>query len=287
MARPHFLRHLSATRSSATEVGLTMQTGEHPEPALATNDIDRTKDSPEDTAVALVEAAEAEAAAVEAQAAAARARAIRLREQTVAKHDLCVGTDTADPDPDGVDAAIDTPATNSRMPRRRRLRRPTSKAMAVGAAIILIAASLALTGYFVWADRIASQKRQRSAEFAAAARQNVMTLMSLDFNKTQEDMQRISDNATGSFKQHFPVVALQLTNGLQRSKVVTTVSVNDVAVESMTDNSAVVLVAATTQAKTPDDPQPNGQQQQQTWHIVLTLLRDKGQPKMSNVEFVQ
>jgi Mce-associated membrane protein len=159
--------------------------------------------------------------------------------------------------------------------------------MAVGAAIIVICASLVLSGYFVWVDRVASQKRQRSTEFAAAARQDVMTLMSLDFNKTKEDMQRISDNTTGNFKEHFPVVALQLTNGLQRSKVVTTVSVNDVAVESMSDNSAVVLVAATTQAKSLDNPQPNDNQQLQSWHIVLTLLRDKGQPKMSKVEFVR
>jgi Mce-associated membrane protein len=264
-----------------------MTTDRRPEPVLETNDFDLTTDSPDDTAVALVEAAEAEAAAVEAQAAAARARAIRLRQQAEANHDLSVNTDSADDaEPDGDGAAIDTP-TDSHVTRRRRLRRPTMKAMAVGAAIILICASLALTGYFVWVDRIAWQKRQRSAEFAAAARRDVMTLMSLDFNKTKEDMQRISDNTTGSFKQHFPLVALQLTNGLQRSKVVTTVSVNDVAVESMTDNSAVVLVAATTQAKSPDDPHPNDQQQRQTWHIVLTLLRDKGQPKMSNVEFLQ
>jgi Mce-associated membrane protein len=251
-----------------------MTSGERPEPALETDDVDRTTDLPEDTALALAEAAEAEAAAVEAQAAEARARAVRLRRQ-------------AEADADGDDAVIDAPATGSRMPRRWRLRRPTSKTMAVGAAIIVICASLALTGYFVWVDRIASQKRQRSAEFAAAARQDVMALMSLDFNKTKEDMQRISDNTTGSFKEHFPVVALQLTNGLQRSKVVTTVTVNDVAVESMTDNSAVVLVGATTQAKSPEDPQPNDKQQLQTWHIVLTLLRDKGQPKMSKVEFVQ
>jgi Mce-associated membrane protein len=264
-----------------------MTSGERPEPALEADDVDLTADSPKDTAFAVAEAAEAEAAAVEAQAAEARARAVRLRRQAEADHHHSVDTDTTDGDPDGDDAVIDAPATGSRMPRRWRLRRPTSKTMAVGAAIIVICASVAVTGYFVWVDRVASQKRQRSAEFAAAARQDVMTLMSLDFNKTKEDMQRISDNTTGSFKEHFPVVALQLTNGLQRSKVVTTVSVNDLAVESMSDNSAVVLVAATTQAKSPDDPQPNDKQQLQSWHIVLTLLRDKGQPKMSKVEFVQ
>jgi Mce-associated membrane protein len=251
-----------------------MTSGECPEPAIEADDVDLSADSPKDTALALAEAAEAEAVAVEAQAAEARARAVRLRRQAQA-------------DADGDDAAIDAPATGSVMPRRRRLRRPTTKTMAVGAAIIVICASFALTGYFVWVDRVASQKRERSAEFAAAACQDVMTLMSLDFNKTKEDMQRISDNTTGSFKEHFPVVALQLTNGLQRSKVVTTVSVNDVAVESMSDNSAVVLIAATTQAKSPDNPQPNDKQQLQSWHIVLTLLRDKGQPKMSKVEFVQ
>jgi Mce-associated membrane protein len=264
-----------------------MTTGERREPALDTKDLDPAKDPPQNTALALAEAAEAEAAAAEAQAAAARAHATRLRQQAEAKPDSSIDTDTAGAGPGDDDTVIDAPAADSRVPRRRRLRRPTTKAIAVGAAIILICTSLALTGFFVWADRIASQKRQRTAEFAAAARQDVVTLMSLDFNKTKEDMQRISDNSTGSFKQHFPLVALQLTNGLQRSKVVTTASVNDVAVESMTDNSAVVLVAATTQAKTPEDPQPNDQQKRQTWHLVLTLIRDNGQPKMSNVEFVQ
>ena len=249
--------------------------------------LDPTTDPPQNTALALAEAAEAEAAAAETQAAAARAHAIRLRQQAEAEPDGAVDPDAADADPGGDGAAIDAPVNHSRAPRRRRLRRPTTKAVAVAAAILLICASLALTGFFVWSDRGESQKRQRTAEFAGAARQDVMTLMSLDFDKTKEDMQRISDNSTGNFKQHFPVVALQLTNGLQRSKVVTTVSVNDVAVESMTDNSAVILVAAMTQAKTPDDPQPNDQQQRQTWHIVLTLVRDNGQPKMSNVEFVQ
>jgi Mce-associated membrane protein len=240
-----------------------MTSGERLEPGPDAKDLGVTVDPPDDSGVALAEAAEKAAAAVEAQAAAARAHADRLRRQVEAR------------------------ATGGRAPRRARLRRPTNKAVTFAAAIILICTSLALTGLLVWGDHVAGQKRQRSAEFAAAARQDVMNLMSLDFNKTKEDMQRISDNSTGSLKQHFPLVALQLTNGLQRSKVVTTVTVNDVAVESMTGNSAVVLVAATTQAKAPDDAAPNGQQQRQTWRIVLTLLRDNGQPKMSNVEFVQ
>lgn len=260
-----------------------MTNDERPEPTPETDDAALEPDSIADTATAMAEAAEAEAAAVEAQAAAARARADRLRRQAEGNHDHSGDADAAETDDEA--AVVDAPATGNRGPR---LRRPTKRAAALGGAILVICASLALTGVFVWTDRVSAQKRQRNTEFAVAARQDVVALLSLDFNKSKEDMQRITDNSTGAFKQHFPVVAAQLTEGLQRSKVVTTASVNDVAVESMTENSAVVLVAATTEAKAPDEPQPpDSQPQRQAWQIVLTLLRDKGQPKMSNVEFVQ
>ncbi|HET9874509.1 MAG TPA: hypothetical protein VFQ37_01940, partial [Mycobacterium sp.] len=76
-----------------------------------------------------------------------------------------------------------------------------------------------------------------------------------------------------------------LTKRLQASKVVTKTTVDDVAVESLTDNSAIVLVAATTEATgaaKPDDARPP-----QSWHIALGLTMDGGQPKMSSIEFVE
>ncbi|MGH3958025.1 hypothetical protein [Mycobacterium sp.] len=231
------------------------------------------------SALELAEAAEAEAAAAEAaaRAAAARARAIRLRREAgTTPPDPSDGADTADADDDG--SALDTPAAA----RSRPLRRPGRKAVAVAAGIMLICASLAASGYMFSRDRIASQQRQRAAEYAAAARQDIGALMSLDFAKPQENMQRIADNSTGNFKNSFPVIADKLTKGLEQSKVTTTVTVHDVAVESMTDNSAIVLVAATTEAKVPDGPP-----QPRSWHIALGLRRDGGKPKMANIEFVQ
>lgn len=240
--------------------------------------------SPErpDSALEVAEAAEAEAAAAEAEAraAAARARAIRLRREadTAKTSERSADADTADSDDDV--AAPDAPAV--RTSRSQRLRRPTGKALAAGAGIILICASLAASGYMFRQDRIALQQRQRADEYATAARQGISNLMSLDFNKTEEDMQRIADSSTGNFKNSFPVIAEQLTKGLQESKVTTTVTVHDVAVESMTNDSAIVLVAATTEAKAPDGPP-----QPRTWHIALGLRRDGGKPKMANIEFVQ
>lgn len=239
--------------------------------------------SPErpDSALELAEAAEAEAAAAEAEAraASARARAIRLRrEADTTPSDQPADADTADSADDG--AALAAPAKDA--PRSRRSHRLSGKAVAAAAAIVLICASLAASGYMFWQDRIAWQQRHRAAEYAEAARQDIAALMSLDFNNATEDMQHIADNSTGNFKNSFPMIAQQLTKGLQEAKVTTTVTVHDVAVESMTDNSAIVLVAATTEAQGPEGPP-----QPRSWHIALGLREDGGKPKMANIEFVQ
>ncbi len=245
---------------------------ERPESALDDDSVDHPP--PEAVAVALAEAAEAEALAAEAEAraAAARARAIRLRRQAMAAGHSD-GADMADlADPTGLDSAP---------PQRWWRRRPGRKDIAVGATVGLICVSLAASGYLLWHHRGITQQRQRTAEFAAVAREAVVTFMSLDANNTEENMQRIADLTTGRFKDGFPAISDELTKRLQQSQVVTTATVNEVAVESMTGDSAVVLVAATTGAKEPD-----GVERPQSWHIALRLTKDGGHPKISSIEFV-
>lgn len=89
-------------------------------------------------------------------------------------------------------------------------------------------------------------EQQRSAEFVAAARQGVVTLMSLDFTRAEEDVQRILDNTTGDFRKEFAGQAENFTEVAQQSKVVTEATVNAIAVRSMTADAANVLVAVTT-----------------------------------------
>ncbi len=71
---------------------------------------------------------------------------------------------------------------------------------------------------------------------------------------------------------------------MQQSKVVTKVTVNDTAVESMDKDSATVLVAATSQRTGPDAP-PKEDQQPRVWRVVVSLQRDGDQLKVSDVEF--
>lgn len=66
------------------------------------------------------------------------------------------------------------------------------------------------------------------------------------------------------------------------SKVITEVTVNSVAVESMTENSAVVLVAASSRVTNSE----GANQEPRTWRLSVDLQREGDQIKMSKVEFV-
>jgi Mce-associated membrane protein len=259
-------------------------------------------------AKALAEAAEAEAAEAEAIAAAARARAraIRLRKQAEAvgaveaepiadvetsddpatdtdheTDDPEVSTVTEDPE-DGGDVAVEAPEEEPARKRRLRLPRPGWKPVAAAVAILCTCALLGASGYMIWRHSQVVQEQQMSAEYAAAGRQSVVTLMSLDHDRAQEDVQRIIDNSVGQFKEDFQNQAEDFVKVAQESKVTTEVTVNATAVESMNPDSAVVLVAASSKVTN----SAGAKQEPRTWRLSVSLQRDGEQIKMSKVEFV-
>jgi Mce-associated membrane protein len=144
--------------------------------------------------------------------------------------------------------------------------------------IVLITLSVLM----VQKHRHQAAEQQRSAEYTAAARQSVVTLMSLDFNKAKEDVQRIIDNSTGQFKDDFKNHADDFIKVAQDSKVTTEVTVNATGVEQMTNDTAVVLVSATSRVTNA----AGAKQEPRTWRLSVGLQRDGGQIKMAKVEFV-
>jgi Mce-associated membrane protein len=167
--------------------------------------------------------------------------------------------------------------------RRLALPRPGPTTIAVGAAIVLICASLALSGYVVCYHRATVDERQRSKNFAAAARQGAITLMSIDAGKAREDLQRIVDNATGPFKNEMLLTANDRVDQVEQSKLSTKATVTAVAVESMTADSAVVLLTAKSEAVDAD----HAKAPPRYWRLVMTLQRDGGQLKIAKIEFVR
>ena len=179
------------------------------------------------------------------------------------------------------DAAEEPTKEPVRERRRWRLGRILN-VLAAGLAVACTAALITLSVLMVVNHRNQAAEQQRRAEFAAAARQSVVTLMSLDFNKAKDDVQRIVDNSTGQFRDDFKNQADDFIKVAQDSKVITEVTVNATGVESMTDDSAVVLVSATSRVTNAS----GAKQEPRSWRLSVNLQREGDQVKMSKVEFV-
>jgi Mce-associated membrane protein len=253
-------------------------------------------DGPQDSAkaradaLALAEQAEAEAAEAEALAAAARARAraIQLRREAQAQADAEAGADTKDSDEDEAEAADEAAETAETtepaepQPEGRRLIAPrVSLALSI-TAMVAIVGLLGASGWMGWQHHHVVKERQHAAAYIATARQGVVNLTSLDFNKAKEDVQRVLDIATGEFKDDFQKRAEDFASVVKDSKAVTEGSVAASAVESMNNDSAVVLVLAnervTNIAGAKDQPR--------TFRFRVSVVHDGDDLKVSKVEFV-
>ncbi|MCQ4360756.1 MAG: hypothetical protein CK429_26130 [Mycobacterium sp.] len=270
----------------------------------------------------LADEAEAEAAEAEALAAAARARAraIKLRrEAQLAEAKKPVEEDISDEPADGEDtleadageaegaeepedaeaaadsesdgtqaiaeaAEVDSRETAVSESGRRRPRRPKLSSVAAVLAVVISLVAVGASVEMAVLHKHAVRERQQVAEYAAAARQGVVTLTSLDFEHAKEGVQRIVEVSTGTFKDDFLKMADDFTNVVEQSKVVSQGSVQAAAVDldSMTDNSAVVLVASTSEVTNA----AGAKQDPRKYRLIVTMTRDGGQLKMSKVEFV-
>ncbi|OBI97583.1 hypothetical protein [Mycobacterium asiaticum] len=184
-------------------------------------------------------------------------------------------------DSDSDEETVEAAALPSRSSRWRR-RRPSLSTTLKVAAIILTCAFVAASGYMLWYEHNANERHQRAANFVAGAKQGVINMTSLDFNRAKEDVQRLLESSTGEFRDDFAQRAKDFVTVVEQSKVVTQGTITATAVESMSDNSASVLVTATSRitnaAGAKDEPR--------VWRLRVTVTEEGGQYKMSKLEFV-
>jgi Mce-associated membrane protein len=222
--------------------------------------------------------AEEEVSRTEARAEAARARAAELRRQAEASSGDQSDTAAIEDDANEIEPA---PA-QSRRSRRWRVPRPGQTAAGICAAIV-IAASAAASGYMVWQHLSLAREHRHAAEFATAARRGVEMMMSIDPDHAKENVQRTIDETTGPLKSQLEATSSYMVKSAQDAKVITKATVADAAVESMTDNSAVVLVVAKSDTTNPD----KSKRPPVFWRLSINIDRDGGQLKMSKLDFVQ
>jgi Mce-associated membrane protein len=257
-------------------------------------------------ALALAEAEAAEAEAL-AAAARARARAIQLRREAQAHAEAESDADAdgevsaTDPDeaevtdeaaepaeaaesaePEPVDAESPEAQSPEAEPAGRRLRVPSVSLALSTAAAVAIAGLLGASGWMAWQHHQVVKEQQRAAAYIATARQGVINLTSLDFNKAKEDVQRVLDSATGEFKDDFQKRAEDFASVVKDSKAVTEGSVAATAVESMNKDAAVILVLATERVTNI----AGAKDQPRTFRFRVSVVHDNDDLKVSKVEFV-
>jgi Mce-associated membrane protein len=193
-------------------------------------------------------------------------------------------TEKAETEAEASDEEAPEEAESESVPARSRRRVPLpSWSLAWKAAVIvLICAFVAASGYMLWQRHQTDEHNQRVANFIAGARQGVVNMTSLDFNRAKEDVQRVIDNSTGQFRDDFQQRAKDFTTVVEQSKVVTQGTVNAAAVQSIDGNSAVVLVAATSHITNA----AGAKEEPRNWRLKVTVTDDGGQYKMSKMEFV-
>lgn len=153
---------------------------------------------------------------------------------------------------------------------------------ALAGAAVLIGAGLTLTALMLGkhAEVAADQARDRAS--IEAARDGVMALLSIDHTRAKEDVQRVLDLSTGRFREDFARDADDFVKTAIDSQAVTKGSVRVAALQSVKEDSGVVLVAASSKVTNAS----GAKEDTRPWRMRVTVTRDGDIWKMSDVEFV-
>lgn len=227
-----------------------------------------------DEAVTLAEA-EAHAAATAAEAARARAKLLKLRQDRAETE----AATAAEPAPETTTAVAEPAGWRSRLHigwvgRHLPVVAAALVALAVGG--LLVSDVLMLVGH-----RAVIQRERQAAEYSAAARQGVVTVMSLNYETVEDDVKRILDNSTGEFRKDFEAHAGDFIKAAREGKAITEAAATVSGIESMSANEAVVLVAATTKVTNA----AGAKEELRSWRLTIHMTRDGDQAKVSKVDF--
>ena len=107
-------------------------------------------------------------------------------------------------------------------------------------------------------------------------------MMSINPDHAKEDVQRMIDASTGDLNAELSAMSVLIVMKAQETKVGNKVTVEAVGVESLSDNSGVVLVAAKTDTTGPDNAKPPPA----LFRLSVKLDRDGGRLKMSKVDYL-
>lgn len=185
--------------------------------------------------------------------------------------DAVESTDAEQPDPPA-EADADEP------------REPLSR-IAIGARVgvallVVLAALTGWLGYRAYQSHSVEQQREACLE---AGRSAAMSLTNVGWETVDVDVQRVLDSASGTFYDDFQKRADSYREVVKQVQSKSEGAITSSALESVADNTAKVLVSVTVKSSNAGVPE----QAPQFWRMRLTVEKNAGQAKVSDVEFIE
>jgi Mce-associated membrane protein len=149
-----------------------------------------------------------------------------------------------------------------------------------GLSFVLLAALIGWLGYGAYQEHSADNQRQL---FVQTARQGVLNLTTIDWQRADSDVQRIIDSATGTFQSDFSLRSKPFVEVVKQVKSTSVGTITEAGLESSSSDDAVVLVTASIKTTMPNQPDADAK----SWRMRISLQKvGENEIKISNVAFV-
>lgn len=149
--------------------------------------------------------------------------------------------------------------------------------------LVVVVALATLLGWFGFRAHQGQQTQAARTAFLQVARQGALNLTTIDWRHADADVRRILDGATGEFYNDFGKRSQPFIEVLQQAKASTVGTITEAGLESLTGDTAQVLVAVSVQTSNAGEADPVPR----VWRMRITVQRVGNQVKVSNVGFVQ
>jgi Mce-associated membrane protein len=148
--------------------------------------------------------------------------------------------------------------------------------------MVMVVALAALVGWLGFRGYQSHQAQQQRELFVQVGRQGALNLTTIDWQHADADVQRILDSATGTFYDDFSRRSKPFVDVVKKAQSKSTGTVTEAGLESQSGNEAQVLVAVSVKTSNLGA----AEQEPRHWRMRITLQKDRGGAKVSNVAFV-
>lgn len=178
-------------------------------------------------------------------------------------------------------ATVENTAGTATRPRRR-LRRLSPPSQALVAGVVLIAVLSAIGGWLGWRDYQHRGAEEVRAQLLQGGRQGALNLTTIDWQRIDNDTQRILASSSGTFYDEFAQRVKPFTEVVKQAQSKSEGTITAASLQSASGNEARVLVAVNVKISNAGVAEDSPR----VWRMRISVQKVGADVKMSNVEFV-